>query len=343
MAARVGRRLVAAGALAIVLIPATAHADAARPTEWRSEIVSVTPPTDAVDVSIEGGDAFVRIDVESGHEVVVEGYAGEPYLWIDAQGSIHENRHSPATYLNRDMTGMASVPPEADPTADPDWERIGDGGSWAFHDHRAHYMGGAPPQDMRAGESLPDTRIPISVDGVPTVIAVRTTLAASPSPWPAVLGALIGLALAAATLLPAIPAAAGVLPIALAATWVGIVQYTSLPSETGPRLVWWLPAALAVVCGVATLLMPRRAVYVRSGLTLVAAVQLVVWGFARRGGLTHAVLPTSAPFWLDRLVTAAALAGGLALLAIAAYDLARSLRVPAPSTATSVTVPTPQP
>jgi hypothetical protein len=193
---------------------------------------------------------------------------------------------------------------------------------------------------MRAGESLPETRIAITVDGTPTVINVRTTLAASPSPWPAVLGALLGLALAAAALLPVVPAAAAVLPIALAATWVGVVQYTSLPSETGPRLVWWLPAALAVVCGVAAMLTPLRAVYLRTGLTLVAAVQLVVWGFARRDGLTHAVLPTSAPFWLDRLVTASALAGGAALLAIAVYELARSLRLPA---AAPVTAPTPQP
>ena len=72
----------------------------------------------------------------------------------------------------------------------------------------------------------------------------------------------------------------------------------------------------------------------------VTGAQLVVWGFARRDGLTHAVLPTSAPFWLDRLVTASALAGGAALLAIAVYELARSLRLPA---AAPVTAPTPQP
>lgn len=331
--------LLGAAALAVVLVPATAHADAARPTDWRSEIVSVAPATDAVAVSIEGGDAFVRIEVRPGHDVVVEGYAGEPYLWIDADGAVHENRRSPATYLNRDMSGAATVPAEADPEAAPEWEHAGDGGSWSWHDHRAHYMGGEPPADMRPGESLPETRVPIVVDGVETEITVRTTLVGSPSAWPAVLGALIGLALAAVTVMPGVPTAVATLPVSVAATWIGVVQYTSLPAETGPRLVWWLPPALAVVCGVVQLVLPRRAVFTRAGLTLVAAAQLLLWGFARRTGLTHAVLPTPVAFRVDRLVTAAAIAGGLAAIVLTVAVLIRSTR---PHTTSPVTELSPQ-
>jgi hypothetical protein len=46
---------------------------------------------------------------------------------------------------------------------------------------------------------------------------------------------------------------------------------------------------------------------------LLAAIQLALWVVLRRDGLTHSILPTDAPFWLDRGVTsAAAVVGALA-------------------------------
>ena len=311
--------------------PATAYADAAGPTEWRSEIVSVTPPTDAVSVTIEGGDAFVRIVVEPGHDVVVEGYADEPYLWIDGDGVVHENRRSPATYYNRNRNGVSALPPQADPSAEPDWGVVGDDGAWAWHDHRAHWMGGSRPPGMSPGDSLTETVVPISVDGVMTEITVLTTLVGSPSPWPAITGALLGLALVGLTLLPRrrLPVALAIIAVAIAATIVGLVQFRSLPPETGPRLIWWIPPLIAVVCGSALLFVRRAATFVRAGLVLIAASQLLLWGWSRRTGLTRAVLPTTAPFWLDRLVTAAALASGIALVAVTLLELGRSVRQPA--------------
>jgi hypothetical protein len=53
------------------------------------------------------------------------------------------------------------------------------------------------------------------------------------------------------------------------------------------------------------------------------------------------VLPTSAPFWLDRMVTAAALAAGLALIAVTVFALARLVQRPDGSSqpADRITVP----
>jgi hypothetical protein len=308
-----------------VAAPATAHADAAGPSEWRSEVVSVTPATDAVTVTIEGGDAFLRIQVEPGHAVVVEGYADEPYLWIDGDGIVHQNQRSPATYYNQDRAGVSELPPQADPTAEPDWHVIGDGGAWSWHDHRAHWMGGSPPPGMSPGDSLAETVVPIAVDGVATEIAVRTTLVGSPSPWPAITGAVIGLALVGLTLLPGrrLPVALAILPVAGAAAIVGLVQYRSLPPETGPRPIWWIPPLIAAGCGLALLFVRRASTFARAALALIAASQLLLWGWSRRTGLTRAVLPTSAPFWFDRLVTAAALAAGVALIAVTVLELVR--------------------
>jgi hypothetical protein len=318
---------VVAGGL-ILGIPGTAHADAAAPSEWRSEVVSIEPDTGAVTASIEGGDSFVQIEVEGGHEVVVTGYAGEPYLLIDGDGVVYENRRSPATYYNQSRDGIAELPAEADPSADPEWVAIGDGGTWSWHDHRGHYMGASPPPGVAPGDSLPETRIPLTVDGGPVEIVVVTTLVASPSMWPAVLGGLAGALLVAAAAAPRRSLPVGVLVVALGgiASAVGLAQYASLPAETGPRLIWWIPPVVATACGIGILGLRSKAPFVRLGLLLVAASQLFVWGWVRRLGLVRGVLPTSVPFWIDRAVTAAALVVGVGLLVLGVVDLIRLAR-----------------
>lgn len=320
--------LAALLAIVVVMAPGTAYADPPGPTDWRSEVVSITPATDAVTAAIEGGDAFVRLVVAPGHDVVVEGYAGEPYLWFDADGVVHENRRSPATYYNADRQGVSELPAVADPDAEPDWQPVADGGSWAWHDHRAHWMGGDPPPGLAPGDSLPPTVVPLIVDGVATGVEVVTTLQDSPSPWPAIVAAVLAVAVVALTALAGrrLPLAVPLVVLAVGATVVGLVQWGSLPSDTGRLLIWWLPAAIAAICAAALLFVPRSQPFARAALTLVAAVQLVVWGWARKDALVRAVLPTSAPFWLDRAVTAAVLAGAVAAVAVAVYDLSSEIR-----------------
>jgi hypothetical protein len=281
-----------------------------------------------VTATIEGGDSFLRIEVEPGHEVYVEGYAGEPYLWIDADGVVHENRHSPATYYNRNRSGVAELPPEADPNAEPDWKVVGDGGAWAWHDHRAHWMGGGPPSGMEPGDSRPPMVVPLTLDGVPTEITVVVTLVASPSPWPAIAGGAIGVVLVLAAAAPRrrLPEWVVIVTVGAAASIIGLVQYMSLPPETGPRWSWWVPPVIAVICGAALPFVPRSARWLRAAFALVAGAQLLLWGWSRRSGLTKPVLPTSAPFWLDRLVSAMALTAGIGLVIVTIVELAREIR-----------------
>ena len=327
-------RLSAALAVGIVVVavPSVAFADAAAPSDFESTIVSILPETDAVTATIEGGDSFIRIEVAPGHEVYVEGYAGEPYLWIDADGVVHENVHSPATYYNRHRSGVDQLPPEADADAEPDWKVVGHGGAHAWHDHRAHWMGGAPPTDMQAGDSLPPTSVPLTVDGVATEISVLITLVAAPSPWPAIVGGVLGvlLVLAAAPPRRFIPDWVVILVVGAVASAVGLVQYLSLPPETGPRWSWWVPPVIATVCGAALPFVPRSAPWLRAAFGLVAGAQLLLWGWSRRSGFTKPVLPTSAPFWLDRLVSATALTAGIGLIALVVVELARDIRARSP-------------
>ena len=327
-------RLSAAVAVGVVVVavPSVAFADAAAPSDFKSEIVSILPATDAVTATIEGGDSFIRVAVEPGHEVFVTGYAGEPYLWIDGDGVVHENVHSPATYVNRNRSGTDTLPPEADADAEPEWKVVGDGGAYAWHDHRAHWMGGAPPAGMEPGDSLQPLAVPLTVDGVPTEITVLVTLVAAPSPWPAIAGAVLGvlLVLAAAPPRRYVPDWVVILVVGTAASAIGLVQYLSLPPETSPRWSWWVPPVIATVCGAALPFVPRSAPWLRAAFGLVAGAQLLLWGWSRRSGFTKPVLPTSAPFWFDRLVSATALTAGIGLIALVVVELARDVRARSP-------------
>ena len=72
------KRLALVVGLVVALMPNVAHADAAGPTDYRTTIVSVAPEIAGLEVSIEGGDAFVRLTAPAESEVIVYGYAGEP-------------------------------------------------------------------------------------------------------------------------------------------------------------------------------------------------------------------------------------------------------------------------
>lgn len=299
------------GALAI---PGVAHADAAGPTDYRTTIESITPDVDGIQVGVEGGDAFLRIVVEPGHDVVILGYDGEPYLHIDADGVVEENRRSYATYYNQDRYGASEIPDVVDNDATPEWRRVGDGGSWAWHDHRSHWMGSEPPIGLEPGDSLPSEIVPIVVDGQPVDIEVSTMLLDDPSPVPIVFGAVIGLGLATLGVLLG-PATTGLVMLLLAgaAFGVGLAQYLSLPAETGPQWTWWVLPAIGVACLVAAIATYGRSRFNLLALTLLAATPVFVWAFQRRSGLTAAIIPTDLPAPLDRFVTAAALTGALAV------------------------------
>lgn len=322
------RRLGAAATatVAVLAAPSTAFADAAGPTDFRTEIVSVAPSTPAVRLSIEGGDSFVRIEVDPGTEVTVLGYDGEPYIRVDAEGAVFENRRSAASYLNDDRYGTDDVPDDVDADAMPDWQRVAGGGEWAWHDHRAHWMAEEPPVNMEPGDSLPVSTIELTVDGEPVVVTVVTTLVAGPSPWPTVAGAVAGAALAAAAARRRRTAIEAVAVSAMALA-IGLAQFLSLPASTGPRPIWFLPPAVALA-GAALAWRWRRSTVLAHGLVALAAMQLLLWAWVRRRTFTHPVLPTDAPFWLDRAVSAGAATAAVVLLGTSVAGLAAAVRQP---------------
>ncbi len=322
------RRLIAAaivGLLGALASFSPAAADPAGPTDYLSEVRSIEPATPSIDVGIIGGDSFFEMQVEPGVEAMVVGYQGEDYLWFRSDGTVLENRNSPAVYLNAQRYGIETVPPTANAEAEPRWEEVGTGGYWAWHDHRAHWMQSARPFGLGPGDQILEAVIPITVDGSVVEVTVVSTWQPAPSPIPMWLGFVAGLAVAvAAWFLRATRVApiVATFPLVALAFGVGLAQYTSLPAATDPRLIWVVLPGIAVVsAGAGLLLAWRDQRFAADAAMLFVGVELAVWGFTKRDGLSAAIIPTDAPLWLDRFTTAATLVGGAAIAAVALWWL----------------------
>ena len=289
---------------AAVLAPAgVVFADPAGPTDYRTTVTSMTPAVAGVEVSVVGGDSFLRLVVDPGIEVVVLGYQQEPYLRIRTDGVVEENQRSPATYLNADRYGTGTPPAGADPTLAPNWLPVGTGGAWAWHDHRAHWMSPDPPAASRPGTQIQANTVPLLVDGTAVAVDVSTTWLAAPSRVPLAVGAAAGGAAVLLALLRRARLAWALLAVSVTAGAIGWWQFRSLPTETGPLIVWWLLPAVAAGSLVVALVLGRR--LVSYALVLLAALELAVWVWLRRDGAFRAIIPTDAPAWLDRGVMAA--------------------------------------
>ena len=311
---------------AVVLWPAgPVAADAAGPTDYRSVITevivddAVTPviTTDgAVTVpgaviSVEGHDSFLWLRTASGSTASIPGYEGEPYLRIDADGSVWRNQRSFSTYYNQDRYGDAARPAIVDHSAEPLWEQVDDDGSWAWHDHRIHLMESAPPIGAEPGDEVVNAVVPLVIDGRSVAVRVVSTLQPPPSIVAPVVGAVIGCMLMAAGVMVwrrqrhiASIAAVAIAGIAAGAAVVaGAGWWRDAPSDTAPSLTWWALPATAVVAVVVAAVTGRRSVFIATAAVVVAAVQIVVWTVGRIDALSAALIPTVLPAGLDRGLT----------------------------------------
>jgi hypothetical protein len=323
-------------ALTLLGTAAPAAADAAGPTDYRTEIVGMEPAVGGVTASVVGGDSFLRLEVAPGTEVLVVGYRGEPFIRFLPSGVVEENRRSPSWYLSQDRFGTAEVPADATADAEPEWVRVATEGRWAWHDHRSHWMGTAPPLGARPGDVVLEAVVPLVVDGRSVDLSVRSTLQPTPSRLPSVVvGVLAGVAVLAlvraAGLVGVGAALSGLAAVALV---VGAWTVRSVPAETGPSPLHWALALAALVPAVAGTWSARSGSsrpgppLLVGGLLALAAAELVLWAWTRLDVLSAAILPTDAPFWLDRATTAATFLGGVVALVVVLRAL---LRRPAPT------------
>jgi hypothetical protein len=353
---RLVRRLagsIAAAALIVVVSaqPADAHTvPGIQPSNYETTVNDITPRVLGLRVqSVDLGNQL-ELRNETGRDVLVLGYQGEPYLRVGPHG-VFENRRSPATYLNRTRSAKTPVPHSADPSAAPEWHRIGSGTTARWHDHRAHWMGTQDPPEVARH---PDRRHLIDHWQVQLRrgsqdITVSGDLLWVPGPrlWGWLLGALAG-ALAVVALSRTrvwrwvIAVALGIVVASetahVAATWTGTTA--SVATKIGASVYSIGGVALALVALVWILVRPPF-----NAIPAVLFAGLVVFaagGLADLTTLTHSQLPVDLPAGLARLEVALALGLGAGLATAAALRL----RPPAPSperTDTRITEPTPVP
>jgi hypothetical protein len=331
-------RAVAAVAAACVLVVVTAGpaaADPAKPGDYTSTVTRTEPPVSGISVKVVGGDGFLELKVQPGHDVVVLGYAGGPWLHIRPDGVVEENQRSPATFLNGSR--FAQTPAPVDVTEDteknqpPVYKQVATGGTFAWHDHRIHWMSPQPKADARRGAIVPgfeDWKVPMTVDGTTTTVHGQLVYekAVSPIPW---FGLLVLVAAAAIFLgrgKSTFVAGIAVLLASIAALETGIVAYRSIPSVAGPNPLEVALPAVATLAALFSVLLHRKPLGVV--FTLAAVASLSGWALMRVTVLFNPVLPTDLPFGLDRAATACALGCSIAATILAVRSGALVLRLP---------------
>jgi hypothetical protein len=201
---RLLRRAGMVAGLALLLVgaaagPAAAHAvgTGTEASNYRTTVHGIDQGTPGISVrALAGG--LLELTNRSKEEVVVLGYRLEPYLRVGPDG-VFENRRSPSTYTNKFRTAPASIPPEFDPQAPPEWRRIGDGPSAGWHDHRAHWTGPDPPAVKAkpgAVQAVRTWEVPLRQGDRTMVVRGDITWVPGPAPWPWLLAA-VGLFAAA--------------------------------------------------------------------------------------------------------------------------------------------------
>lgn len=141
--------------------------------KYESMVTAVKPAVTGLTAEVPGGGSHLRIVNRTGRTVTILGYEGESFARLSADGTVEENLNSPSYWLNEDAMGNAPVPKHASARATPDWRTVDSTGSLEWHDHRVHWMGGAPPAKIRDQSKrtlVLQWGVPIQVDGKPVSV-----------------------------------------------------------------------------------------------------------------------------------------------------------------------------
>jgi hypothetical protein len=166
-------RIVTCAAVALLICAPAALAHQGSPN-FLSQINAVTPSVDGVTVSVLNRDDRLLLQNTSGEDVVIEGYEGEPYARIDADGTVLVNTDSEAYYINEERDGKVDVPPDADSDGQPKWREVSKSGRFEWHDHRMHWMAEGDPEavkDKDVRTKVFDWEVPLEVGGRTGTIA----------------------------------------------------------------------------------------------------------------------------------------------------------------------------
>lgn len=112
---------------------------------------------------LPGAVPGLLLEVDDGHEALVRGEAGEPFLWFH-DGRVQANTASPTWH----RVGGQADPTDVDAAAEPTWQAVGDAQRLGWIEPRAS---AAVPEDPPAdGTVLSTWAVPVEIDGRTTTI-----------------------------------------------------------------------------------------------------------------------------------------------------------------------------
>jgi hypothetical protein len=155
-------------ALALAVFATAAPAASAHQgnPDYLTQVNTITPAVDGITVDVLNRDDQLLLHNTSGSDVVIDGYKGEPYARVKADGTVEVNTDSPAYYLNDDRFGKVDTPAGADGKGAPRWEEVSRTGRFEWHDHRMHWMSQQPPsnvRDVNDKTKIFDWKVPVRV------------------------------------------------------------------------------------------------------------------------------------------------------------------------------------
>jgi hypothetical protein len=174
------RRALALGVATALFAAPAASAHQGNPN-YRSIVDAVTPAVRGLKLQVLNYDDRFELTNRSGQTITVQGYNGEPYARVLANGTVEFNQRSPAYYLNDDRYADVKVPASADPKAAPQWKVTDRTGIVQWHDHRMHWMSKSMPsqvKDKSKRTKIFDYSIPLEVGTTPG--AIKGTLVWQP-------------------------------------------------------------------------------------------------------------------------------------------------------------------
>jgi hypothetical protein len=321
---------------------ARGHTGAGVATDYRIHLDGVRPQAPGAALHVYGGDDRIGLTWRGVGDLVVLGYAGEPYLRV-GPGGAYENRRSPSVAANETRYGTVTAEPGVDPRAPPAWRRVSSSPTVVWHDHRSHWMSRTPSAAVGAdpdrGRVVQRVSIPVRVDGRSARIVGRLDYLPPPrsAAW---IGGILALGLlgaagtAAGERIGRATARATALAAAGAGTAAAVCEWLAAPSSgltsgaggapPAVRVALWIGAfaAALVLWGLAV----RRG-RAPEAVVLLAGAWLIGGGAAlgRLGYLTHAFVPSVVPSEVARAMVALALAG-LAAPAVWAWRVLSGVR-----------------
>ena len=253
--------LLCIAVVGLVAGPAAAHGRGSESTNFDSRILEA-PELDGITWEIYGGDQFLAVTNTSDAELIVPGYSDEPYLRVGPDG-VFTNLASEATYVNADRYAeVGAIPENVGPEHEPRWEQVSDEPSYAWHDHRIHWMSPMLPPavtDTTKTTVINPWEVAFTLDGKDYTVSGELLWVPPPSPVPWLGGALVVTAVALLGLrrrdqgqwVPALvrPAAAVLLVVSLLNGTHLVDDFLAMPVPVTDQLFAAVQTALFIALG----------------------------------------------------------------------------------------------